>query len=173
LPETPVPTKISRLFLVSDILHNSALPRASNFRTGFRETLPQIFESLNEKYRSITGRITAENLKESVLSVLRAWEKWSLWQQSIIDGFFATFLRSEADDKKKRKEQMRILTVLLWKILMGCPWKKIGPAAGLSGNKKEQRPNGKKMILHKDQLPHPHLRRPSQGRKIRQQLISG
>lgn len=106
LTETPVPTKIARLFLVSgihkkkkkknhaqknrsrsftldtllDILHNctAAVPNASSYRSlyaylslfsiflhsfSFETNLPQIFEHLNEAYRSITGRITAQNLK--------------------------------------------------------------------------------------------------------------
>jgi U2-associated protein SR140 len=36
LPETPLSTKIARLFLVSDILYNSsAVPHASVFRSGY------------------------------------------------------------------------------------------------------------------------------------------
>lgn len=51
--------------LVSDILHNSSSPvkNASAYRTKFEATLPDIMESFNDLYRSITGRITAEALK--------------------------------------------------------------------------------------------------------------
>lgn len=65
LKETLVPTKVARLMLVSDILHNSSAPvkNASAYRTKFEATLPDIMESFNDLYRSVTGRITAEALK--------------------------------------------------------------------------------------------------------------
>ena len=67
LKETPIPTKVARLMLVSDILHNSSAPvkNASAYRTKFEAALPDIMESFNDLYRSITGRITAEALKVS------------------------------------------------------------------------------------------------------------
>ena len=65
LKETPIPTKVARLMLVSDVLHNSSAPvrNASAYRTKFEATLPDIMESFNDLYCSITGRITAEALK--------------------------------------------------------------------------------------------------------------
>lgn len=65
LKETPIPTKVARLMLVSDVLHNSSAPvkNASAYRTKFEATLPDIMESFNDLFRSITGRITAEALK--------------------------------------------------------------------------------------------------------------
>ncbi|CAG7872090.1 unnamed protein product [Brassica rapa] len=65
LKETSIPTKVARLLLVSDILHNSSVPvkNASAYRTKFEAALPDIMESFNDLYRSITGRITAEALK--------------------------------------------------------------------------------------------------------------
>lgn len=67
LKETPIPTKVARLMLVSDVLHNSSAPvkNASAYRTKFEATLADIMESFNDLYRSITGRITAEALKVS------------------------------------------------------------------------------------------------------------
>ena len=51
--------------LVSDVLHNSSAPvkNASAYRTKFEVALPDIMESFNDLYCSITGRITAEALK--------------------------------------------------------------------------------------------------------------
>ena len=48
LSETPIPTKVARLFLTSDILHNSTAPvrNASRYRTHMEASLPDIFESL-------------------------------------------------------------------------------------------------------------------------------
>ncbi|KAL0738585.1 hypothetical protein Bca4012_014795 [Brassica carinata] len=96
LKETSIPTKVARLMLVSDILHNSSAPvkNASAYRTKFEATLPDIMESFNDLYRSITGRITAEALKERVLKVLQVWADWFLFSDAYIYGLRATFLRS-------------------------------------------------------------------------------
>ncbi|OIT39549.1 PREDICTED: protein RRC1-like isoform X1 [Nicotiana attenuata] len=96
LKETPIPTKVARLMLVSDILHNSSAPvkNASAYRTKFEATLPDIMESFNDLYRSITGRITAEALKERVLKVLQVWADWFLFSDAYVNGLRATFLRS-------------------------------------------------------------------------------
>ena len=47
LKETQIPTKVARLMLVSDILHNSSAPvkNASAYRTKFETSLPDIMES--------------------------------------------------------------------------------------------------------------------------------
>ncbi|KAM7459598.1 hypothetical protein LguiA_036592 [Lonicera macranthoides] len=96
LKETPIPTKVARLMLVSDILHNSSAPvkNASAYRTKFEATLPDIMESFNDLYCSITGRITAEALKERVLKVLQVWADWFLFSDAYVNGLRATFLRS-------------------------------------------------------------------------------
>ncbi|KAI4376850.1 hypothetical protein MLD38_014563 [Melastoma candidum] len=96
LKETPIPTKVARLMLVSDILHNSSAPvkNASAYRTKFEATLPDVMESFNDLYRSITGRITAEALKERVLKVLQVWSDWFLFSDAYVNGLRATFLRS-------------------------------------------------------------------------------
>ncbi|XP_008793637.4 protein RRC1-like isoform X2 [Phoenix dactylifera] len=96
LKETPIPTKVARLMLVSDILHNSSAPvkNASAYRTKFEATLPDIMESFNDLYRSITGRITAEALKERVLKVIQVWADWFLFSDAYLSGLRATFLRS-------------------------------------------------------------------------------
>ncbi|KAK3038192.1 hypothetical protein RJ639_030299 [Escallonia herrerae] len=96
LKETPIPAKVARLMLVSDVLHNSSAPvkNASAYRTKFEATLPDIMESFNDLYRSITGRITAEALKERVLKVLQVWADWFLFSDAYVNGLRATFLRS-------------------------------------------------------------------------------
>ncbi|AQK69026.1 Protein RRC1 [Zea mays] len=96
LKETSIPTKVARLMLVSDILHNSSAPvkNASAFRTKFEASLPDVMESFNDLYRSITGRITAEALKERVMKVLQVWADWFLFSDAFLNGLRATFLRS-------------------------------------------------------------------------------
>ncbi|KAL5699045.1 Protein rrc1 [Ranunculus cassubicifolius] len=96
LKETAIPTKVARLMLVSDILHNSSAPvrNASAYRTKFEATLPDIMESFNDLYCSVTGRITAQALKERVVKVLQVWADWFLFSESYVNGLRATFLRS-------------------------------------------------------------------------------
>ena len=96
LKETPMPTKVARLMLVSDILHNSSAPvkNASAYRTKLEATLPDIMKSFNDLYRNITGRITAEALKERVMKVLQVWADWFLFSDAYVNGLRATFLRS-------------------------------------------------------------------------------
>ncbi|KAF9620588.1 hypothetical protein IFM89_013614 [Coptis chinensis] len=96
LKETLIPTKVARLMLVSDILHNSSAPvrNASAYRTKFEATLPDIMESFNDLYCSVTGRITAQALKERVLKVLQVWADWFLFSDAYVNGLRATFLRS-------------------------------------------------------------------------------
>ena len=52
LKQTAAPKKIARLFLVSDLLHNSSahVPKAATYRTRFQATLPTIFDSLHATY---------------------------------------------------------------------------------------------------------------------------
>lgn len=52
LKEMPIPTKVARLTLVYDIIHNSSAPmkNAFTYRTNFEATLPDIMESFNDLY---------------------------------------------------------------------------------------------------------------------------
>ncbi|KAK3152304.1 hypothetical protein QOZ80_2BG0157050 [Eleusine coracana subsp. coracana] len=66
LKETPIPVKVARLMLVSDILHNIS---------------PE--------------RITAEALKERVMKVLQVWADWFLFSDAYLNGLRTTFIRSD------------------------------------------------------------------------------
>jgi U2-associated protein SR140 len=67
LKETAGPTKVARLFLVSDILHNSSAPvkNATSYRTLFQEHLPDILESCNLTHASL-GRMSANAMMQKV-----------------------------------------------------------------------------------------------------------
>lgn len=51
--------QVARLFLASDILHNSTAPvrNASRYRARLEDALPAIFESLQQTYRDASGRM--------------------------------------------------------------------------------------------------------------------
>ncbi|CAG8519087.1 7934_t:CDS:10 [Funneliformis mosseae] len=93
---TPIPTKVARLYLVSDILHNSSVsvPNAWKFRTGFESKLPEVFEHLNEIYRSIAARLKAETFRRQITTILTVWENWIVFPQPYIESLTNTFMKN-------------------------------------------------------------------------------
>ncbi|XP_064422650.1 U2 snRNP-associated SURP motif-containing protein isoform X2 [Latimeria chalumnae] len=81
--QTPLQKKIARLYLVSDILHNSCakVANASYYRKYFEGKLPQIFADIHEAYRNIQARLQAEQFKQKVMSCFRAWEEWAIYPE--------------------------------------------------------------------------------------------
>lgn len=75
---TAVPRKVARLYLICDILHNSAapLPMAWKFRQEFQSRLGIVFDHLSTIYHSFPGRITAETFKKQITSIVDIWEDW-------------------------------------------------------------------------------------------------
>ncbi|TNY18596.1 hypothetical protein DMC30DRAFT_380285 [Rhodotorula diobovata] len=87
---TPVPRKLARLHLVSDILHNSAasVPNAWVYRSLFEHKLPAVFDHLGDIYLSFPGRLKAEQFRGLVEKVLDVWANdWILFTPSVIDDF--------------------------------------------------------------------------------------
>jgi U2-associated protein SR140 len=63
--------QIAGLYLLSDILHNSAAPikGASHFKSCIEGLLPVIFESIGRALRATTGRVSAFQVNDLILSV--------------------------------------------------------------------------------------------------------
>ncbi|KAM9349012.1 LOW QUALITY PROTEIN: U2 snRNP-associated SURP motif-containing protein [Symphorus nematophorus] len=83
LLQTPLQKKIARLYLVSDILHNSCakVAGASYYRKYFETKLTQIFEDLSAAHKNIQARLQAEQFKQKVMSCFRAWEDWAIYPE--------------------------------------------------------------------------------------------
>nr|XP_019941161.1 PREDICTED: U2 snRNP-associated SURP motif-containing protein-like [Paralichthys olivaceus]XP_019941162.1 PREDICTED: U2 snRNP-associated SURP motif-containing protein-like [Paralichthys olivaceus]XP_019941163.1 PREDICTED: U2 snRNP-associated SURP motif-containing protein-like [Paralichthys olivaceus] len=83
LLQTPLQKKIARLYLVSDILHNSCakVAGASYYRKYFETNLTQIFGDLNAAHKNIQARLQAEQFKQKVMSCFRAWEDWAIYPE--------------------------------------------------------------------------------------------
>uniref|UniRef100_A0A672Z994 Zgc:163098 n=1 Tax=Sphaeramia orbicularis TaxID=375764 RepID=A0A672Z994_9TELE len=81
--QTPLQKKIARLYLVSDLLHNSCakVAGASYYRKYFEAKLTQIFGDLNAAYKNIQARLQAEQFKQKVMSCFRAWEEWAIYPE--------------------------------------------------------------------------------------------
>ncbi|XP_032359938.1 U2 snRNP-associated SURP motif-containing protein isoform X2 [Etheostoma spectabile] len=79
--KTPLPKKIARLYLVSDVLYNSSakVSNASYYRKYFETKLCQIFADLNATYKAIQGHLQSENFKQRVMACFRAWEDWAVY----------------------------------------------------------------------------------------------
>ncbi|KAK0539979.1 hypothetical protein OC842_000723 [Tilletia horrida] len=94
IPSTPIPRKIARLYVVSDILHNSAnpLPNVWKFRLLLEKRLPEVFEHLGDVGRSFPSRMKAESWKQMVGHVLSAWESWSVFSSGVLEGLGAALL---------------------------------------------------------------------------------
>lgn len=76
--ETSVPRKMARLGLISDILHNSAvpLPHAWKYRQEFMIRLGLVFDHLSNVYHSFPGRITADTFKRQIIALIDVWDDW-------------------------------------------------------------------------------------------------
>ncbi|KAF9977267.1 U2 snRNP-associated SURP domain-containing protein [Actinomortierella ambigua] len=101
LDSTPQGTRLARLYLISDILHNSSasIPNVWKFRSRLEGKLPAVFEKLNEIYRGIDARLKAEQFRRQVAGVLSIWENWIVFPQEYLDQLAATLVRRAASDQ--------------------------------------------------------------------------
>ncbi|KAF9434026.1 U2 snRNP-associated SURP domain-containing protein [Entomortierella beljakovae] len=98
LPSTTQPSRLARLYLISDILHNCSvpLPNVWKFRSCFEQKLPVIFEAFNGIYRNIEARLKAEQFRRQISSVLVIWENWIVFPQSYIDNLASILIRKDS-----------------------------------------------------------------------------
>ncbi|GAA5835915.1 hypothetical protein JCM11251_006601 [Rhodosporidiobolus azoricus] len=90
IDSTPVPRKLARLHLVSDILHNAAasVPNAWVYRSIFESKLPVVFDHLGDIYLSFPGRLKAEQFKGLIEKVIDVWANdWILFEPAVIEDF--------------------------------------------------------------------------------------
>ncbi|KAF9152936.1 U2 snRNP-associated SURP domain-containing protein [Linnemannia schmuckeri] len=86
LSTTPQQVRMARLYLISDILHNSSipLPNVWKLRSALEVKLPVMFEGLNVIYRQIDARMKAEQFRRQITGVLGIWENWIVFPQHYI-----------------------------------------------------------------------------------------
>ncbi|KAF8578708.1 hypothetical protein K439DRAFT_1527590 [Ramaria rubella] len=101
---TPVPRKVARLYLICDILHNSAasIPNAWKFRQEFQSRLGLVFDHLSTIYHSFPGRITADSFKAQILAVVEVWEDWIVFPAEHTSELRA---RLEGSDNHQQSEE--------------------------------------------------------------------
>jgi len=112
IAETEMPTKLARLYVVSDILHNttSSKPAAWAYRREFERSLPDILEHMHLSLIRLESKIDLEKFRDQVLKVLRVWEDWGLFAPQYTRGLEAAlvvgvkslrFLRSKGDSSRE------------------------------------------------------------------------
>ncbi|XP_076831883.1 U2 snRNP-associated SURP motif-containing protein isoform X2 [Brachyhypopomus gauderio] len=113
--KTPLPKKIARLYLVSDVLYNSSakVANASYYRKFFETKLCQIFSDLNATFKTIRGHLQSEHFKQRVMSCFRAWEEWAVYPdpfliklQNIFLGLVALDPDKEVPEEPEQPEQV-------------------------------------------------------------------
>ncbi|XP_075878226.1 U2 snRNP-associated SURP motif-containing protein isoform X6 [Nelusetta ayraudi] len=109
LPQTPLQKKVARLYLVSDVLHNSCakVAGASYYRKYFEPKLAHIFGELHTSCRNIQARLQAEQFKQKVMSCFRAWEDWAIYPESYLihlQNIFLGFAKAAEEQTDKAEE---------------------------------------------------------------------
>jgi len=99
ISQTKAEKKLARLYLVSDILHNSQamVKNASAYRSEFQKRLREIFISVKECYdrqdaSTKEGAELKTDFETSVKSVLRVWDRWNLFPTHLVKGLRLIFL---------------------------------------------------------------------------------
>ncbi|OLL24289.1 U2 snRNP-associated SURP motif-containing protein [Neolecta irregularis DAH-3] len=102
LSESEIRKKVARLWLVSDILHNSSsgVPNVWKYRQLFESRLPEVFIHLNVIHKSFDGRIKAENFRRQIQNITSIWESWIVFGQGILESMIELFLGREKGDEK-------------------------------------------------------------------------
>nr|CAD7453892.1 unnamed protein product [Timema tahoe] len=92
--QTPIPKKIARLHLISDILHNCGvkITNASYYRKGFESRLQVIFQDIHAVYMNLESRLKAEGFKMRVMKMFHAWEEWAVYSKDFLIKLQNTFL---------------------------------------------------------------------------------
>mmetsp|Transcript_28497 Transcript_28497/g.62678 ORF Transcript_28497/g.62678 Transcript_28497/m.62678 type:complete len:595 (+) Transcript_28497:740-2524(+) len=110
-PEISPETRISRLFLLSDVLFNSQQPGVRNayrYRDAVETMAPEIFESLGKHGKGNAGRMTMNKLRNSVGAVLNAWANWSVYNPIFLDELQARFDGKELTPEEENDEAVEM-----------------------------------------------------------------
>lgn len=96
---TPVPRKIARLHLVSDILANSAvgISGAWRYRDEIQKHLDKVFDHLGLVRSVFPSKLSQNFFKERVEVVLRVWSELFIFPENILDGYI---LKLEGNGRK-------------------------------------------------------------------------
>jgi U2-associated protein SR140 len=101
-----------RLYLISDILHNSTVPvrNASRYRQLIQNDMPAVFLSLGAVLLKSEDVIGREAFKRCTLRVLRVWKDWYLFSEEFLAGLQSSFLLERTPEWRKAcPDQVQVL----------------------------------------------------------------
>jgi len=101
-----VEIRVSRIYLLSDILFNSQQPGVKNafrYRDAIEKMAPSVFNDLGQHDKTM-GRMRRQKLQVAVHSVLSAWTNWSVFDTSFLSELEARFEGREIIKKEKTKQ---------------------------------------------------------------------
>lgn len=114
--KTPLARKQARLYIISDILHNSATSasHAWRYRSLFETRMSRVFAHLGDVAKSFSGRIKREASKDWIRSLLSVWESWLVFPQQTIIEWSSLLengsLREGAKDKSDRPQGLGLVS---------------------------------------------------------------
>jgi len=89
--------RVVRLFLISDVVHNSgsviAMANAWCYRREFEAQQPETFERLHSAYRGEESRVAADKAGDLVMRVLRSWQTRAVFSSQFVKGLEVSFFR--------------------------------------------------------------------------------
>jgi len=109
--ETPIPTKIARLYVVNDILHNCSakIPNVARFRKDFQGFLLESMEHLHKALSTCSTKSQGEKFRKQVLSCLAAWQDWSLYPPQYLINLQNVFVGLTTTKAIKDNENAKLL----------------------------------------------------------------
>lgn len=113
---TSPPLLVARMYLISDLLHNSGtttIKNATHFRSSFlslylltihrltrssiQTVLPDIFYSFQEYLPSLSGRFTTKQFTDRINALLFIWTDWAIFPTAFINGLEAMLNQTESE----------------------------------------------------------------------------
>eukprot|EP00347_Sterkiella_histriomuscorum_P020531 403337449 len=92
--ELDIKSIFAKIFLISDILHNSSNPQISaawTYRREFEQRLSNVFDSLNKLWRvKIEGKLSQKQVKKQSMRLLKIWRDNNIYEARVIEGWEAT-----------------------------------------------------------------------------------
>jgi len=95
----PPPLLVARLYLISDILHNSGttIKNASHYRSAIQLCLPEIFYFFQEYLPTLSGRFTTKQFTDRINTLLLIWSDWAIFPTAYINGLETMLNQTELD----------------------------------------------------------------------------
>jgi len=135
LMETPLTSKIARLYLVTDILHNCAsrVSNVSSYRRGFEGKLMQVFEHFHTVFNAIPSKLKAEQFRKRVMAVLRALQAQSIYHWDFMTKLINTFVGHTYEEMEKKKAFDIVVGLMTQEIQKPAPVKPSAVISNIDG----------------------------------------